>query len=200
VEKKRMVQIFDRQAKQYGGRREGRKLQEWRQSLVGKATGRVLELAVGAGANFPHYPPGVRLTATDFSEAMLQESRKTARRCGLDAEFICSDNEGMAFAEHSFDTVVSTLSLCAYDDPLKVLQNMKRWCRPGGQILLMEHGISPNLPLSLVQKAADPLLYRINGCHHSRDILGLVREAGLSIQRTESYWVGMVNLIWAKPV
>ncbi|MDF9844280.1 ubiquinone/menaquinone biosynthesis C-methylase UbiE [Paenibacillus sp. PastF-1] len=199
VEKPKLIRIFDKQAARYDNQREDTQQTRWRRRLIGHARGEVLELAVGAGANFPFYPPGIQLTAADFSGAMLEKARQAAARYPINSTFICSDIEELSFPDHSFDTIVSTLSFCSYARPLPVLEQLSRWCRPGGQILLMEHGISANPALSLALRALNPLLYRIYGCHHTRDILGLVRESGLTINKVESHWQGMVHLIWASP-
>lgn len=199
MEKQKLIQIFDRQANQYAKKREGSKVKQWRQRLLGDAKGEVLELAAGAGANFPFHPPGVHLAAADFSPAMLEQAQRAARELRLDARFICADIEELDFAAHSFDTIVSTLSMCSYDRPRMVLEKIAGWCRPDGLILLMEHGISSNRALSAVQRALNPLLYRAYGCHHNRDIQGLVRQSDLHIVRAESYWLDMIHLIWARP-
>ena len=199
MEKQKLVKIFDKQANQYERRRKNASDQRWRQPLLKDAAGEVLELAVGAGANFPFYPPGVKITAADFSEAMLEKAKQAAAFLQLPADFICSDIEELHFPNDSFDTIVSTLSLCSYDDPLLVLQKINRWCKPDGKILLMEHGISTNLLVSALQKTLDPLLYRYSGCHHTRDMIKLVQDAGLKIEKTEGYWINMVHLIWARP-
>lgn len=199
MEKQKLIRIFDKQATQYEKKREDAKQKRWRQHLLSHANGEVLELAVGAGANFPFYPPEVKVTATDFSEAMLEKAKRAAKHHRIDGDFICSDIEEMNFSDQSFDTIVSTLSFCSYDNPLMVLDKINRWCKPNGQILFMEHGISSNLAVSAVQKALNPLLYRVYGCHHTRDIVGLVRESGIKIDKVESYWLNMVHLIWAKP-
>lgn len=199
MEKQKLIQIFDKQATQYEKKREGPNQKRWRQQLLRHAKGEVLELAVGAGANFPFYPPEVKVTAADFSAAMLEKAKLAAKHHRVDCDFLCSDIEEMNFSDQSFDTVVSTLSFCSYDQPLMVLEKINRWCKPNGQILLMEHGISTNLAVSAVQKALNPLFYRVSGCHQTRNILGLVRESGLKVEKVESYWTNMVHLIWAKP-
>ena len=199
VEKQKLIHIFDRQATQYEKKREGSKLKNWRQHLLKHAKGEVLELAVGAGANFPYYPSKVKVTATDFSEAMLEKAKGSARHLPMNVDFICSDIEEMDFPDQSFDTIVSTLSFCSYDNPSMLLDKINRWCRGNGQILFMEHGISSNLVFSAVQKTFNPLLYRIYGCHHTRNILKLIRESGLTIDKVESYLLNSVHLIWASP-
>lgn len=199
MEKEALIRVFDRQAKQYATKQEPKSQQQWRRKLLQEAKGEVLELAVGAGANFPFYPPGVHVTATDFSKEMLMKARRTAVEYGVVAEFKQADIETLEFADHSFDTIVSTLSFCSYENPVQVLNNLQRWCKPDGKILFMEHGISSNRVLAVAQKLFDPLLYRMVGCHHTRNIPNLIRDSGLAVTKIESHWIDMVHLIWTKP-
>ncbi|CAH0121898.1 2-methoxy-6-polyprenyl-1,4-benzoquinol methylase, mitochondrial [Paenibacillus sp. CECT 9249] len=199
MDKTKQIRLFDRQAAQYSSRKEGQTLRRWRRNLLSHANGEVLELAVGAGANFPYYPPGVKVTATDFSREMLKKAREAAVRCRLDADFILTDIEELEFPDHSFDTIVSTLSFCSYGNPLRVLNKLRRWCKPEGIILLLEHGISSNAVVATVQRMLDPLLFRAIGCHHTRNMPDLVRQSGMLITRAESHLLKSVHLLWAKP-
>lgn len=90
MDKQKLIRIFDKQATLYENKKEGPAQNRWRQQLLSHAKGQVLELAVGAGANFPFYPPKVKITATDFSEAMLDKAKKAARLHRIDGHFICS--------------------------------------------------------------------------------------------------------------
>ncbi|MBS4201003.1 class I SAM-dependent methyltransferase [Bacillus sp. FJAT-49732] len=199
MEKKKLIRIFDRQASRYDKSKETLKQQSMRKSLISKAEGEVLELAVGAGANFPYYQSGVKVTAIDFSNAMLEKAKITARNNNVDAKFICSDIEEISFEQHSFDTIVSTLSFCSYENPLSMMKNIQQWCKPGGKILLLEHGISNNRFVAFLQKILNPLLYRTIGCHHTRNIMAMTRDAGLSVEQMENYYLNMVYVIWARP-
>lgn len=199
MDQQKLIAIFDRQAAQYDRQRESAFQRRWRQELLSHARGEVLELAVGAGGNFPFYPASVSVTAADFSPAMLAKAKAAAARYGIAAEFHQGDVERMDFPEAAFDTVVSTLSLCGYENPARMLATIRRSCKPDGQILLIEHGLSPNPVLSALQRGLDPLLYRLSGCHHTRNIRELVQEAGLRILWEESRWLDMVRLIRARP-
>jgi ubiquinone/menaquinone biosynthesis C-methylase UbiE len=130
-----LIKKFDKQARWYEKRRIQQAQKEWRQKLLYFARGNVLEVAVGAGANFSFYPPGVRITAVDFSPEMLKRARNAADEYGIEVEFK-SDVETLTFPPDSFDTVVSTLSLCGYEDPVGVLNRFSRWSRKDGCILL----------------------------------------------------------------
>ncbi|MEF2965813.1 class I SAM-dependent methyltransferase [Paenibacillus sp. M1] len=199
MKKQKLIKIFDNQAAQYAKRIGDPKEKKFRQQLIGHARGKVLELAVGAGANFPFYPSEVEVTAVDFSHAMLEKARQSANQYRIHAEFICDDMEKLDFDEGSFDTVISTLSLCSYDNPHLLLRKMNRWCKPDGRILLMEHGISSNPVISVLQRTFNPLLYRVYGCHQTRDVQGLLRESGMNIDSMESHWLNMVHLVRARP-
>lgn len=195
------LKLYDRQAEKYDRLRRKKKSYDhpWRRELLQAAHGQVLELSVGAGANFRFYPPGVHVTAVDISAVMIEKAKMAAREEGVDARFICSAVEQLRLEPHSFDTVVSTLSLCAYDDPVGVLRLFSHWCLPQGRILLMEHGLARPGVVQWLQHRFDGLQYRHIGCHADRDITRIVQEAGLDIMKEERKLWGMIYLIEAKP-
>lgn len=174
-------------------------LGNWRHKLLQHAEGKVLELAVGAGANFQYYPSNVKVTAIDFSPEMIKKAKQAAEMERIQTNFILSDIEGLEFPENSFDTIVSTLSFCGYEDPVKMFNQLSRWCKPTGQVLLMEHGISSNAVLSFGQKLINPIHVRLIGCHQKRDIVRLIQDSDLSIQKAENHWKSIFHLIWATP-
>jgi ubiquinone/menaquinone biosynthesis C-methylase UbiE len=73
---------------------------------------------------------------------MLGLARRRTEGLAWDVAFLVADAEALPFREHSFDTVVSSLALCTYVDPLAALLEFSRVCRPSGRILLLEHGRS----------------------------------------------------------
>src|SRR5699024_501709 len=86
----------------------------------------------------------------------------------------------MEFPERTFDTIVSTLSFCAYEHPISLFNQLGRWVKPDGKILLLEHGISSNLLLKQIQKGLDPVNHRIVGCHLNRDMQELMDVSRLN--------------------
>lgn len=194
------VELFNKQADMWDRKRRKKTLdKKWRQKLLAEARGRILELAVGAGANFQFYDPTVTVTAVDFSPAMIEKARKAADEYNIQANFLVGDIEHVELPEETFDTVISTLSLCAYPNPLMVLERMNRWCAEDGRILLLEHGKCAFGPLAWIQNLMDPWQVRKIGCHANRDILGLVLQSPLQIEKHETRLLGAVHLIWARP-
>ncbi len=195
----KLIRKFDKQAKMYEMRRRKKSEKKWREKLIRCAKGKVLEVGVGAGANFQFYPNDVEVTAVDFSTEMLIRAKEAAAESGVRSEFILSDMESISFPDNSFDTVVSTLTLCGYADPLAVLRALNKWCRYDGQILLMEHGISSNRFVGYVQTVIDPVHLKVAGCHLKRDMIQILQKSGIQLIKMEHYWLDTVHLVWAKP-
>jgi ubiquinone/menaquinone biosynthesis C-methylase UbiE len=199
MNKDKLITIFDKQANVYEKRRKSRTQGKWREKLLSSAKGKVLEVAVGAGANFQYYPEGVEVTAVDFSEEMLKKAKGAAIEEAVDAHFIHTDVESFTFEDDSFDTVISTLSLCGYENPTKILNLFNKWCKPDGQILLLEHGKSSNAIIGSLQTMLNSLNRKVTGCYINRDILHIIESSDIQIDRMEHYLTGAVHLVWAKP-
>lgn len=174
-------------------------LRSLRQRLLGRASGAVVEVAVGTGRNLPYYPQSCQLTAVDLSSAMLTIARKRATKLGLPVSFEIMDVEKLAFPDQTFDTVVDTLGLCTFPDPVAALREMARVCRPDGRILLLEHGRSDREWLGRWQdRRADNHAKRL-GCRWNREPLDLVRQAGLKAVSAQRTFLGMFHLLEAIP-
>jgi ubiquinone/menaquinone biosynthesis C-methylase UbiE len=141
----------------------------------------------------------VEVTAVDFSNQMLLRAQEAAADHRLRAEFIQADVESLSFPTDTFDTVVSTLSFCGYENPSSVLAMLTDWCKPDGQILMMEHGVSSRRIVRNIQNLINPMFRKMVGCHFNRDIMDMLQEADLKLERTEHHWMDMVHLVWARP-
>lgn len=197
----KQIRKFDKQARMYDEKRMKLELGQYRKKLLSTASGQVLELGVGAGGNLPFYNHEVQLTAVDFSHSMIEKAKvANEQHYGLKAQFIVGDVDHLTLPDQSFDTIVSTLSLCAYQNPKDVLLKLNRWCKPSGQILLMEHGISKsNKLIAWIQNAINPLAYRFIGCHQNRDIMDLIESSPLIVERAEHRMAGIMHLVWCRP-
>lgn len=115
-----------------------------RSLLYFHAKGLVLEVGAGTGRNVDYYPSSVdRVLLMDLSDKMLAEAKKKLHK-DRKTQFACvvGDSTSLNFPDDSFDSVVDTFGLCSYDDPVAVLKEMSRVCKPDGKILLLEHGRS----------------------------------------------------------
>ncbi|MFC3420386.1 class I SAM-dependent methyltransferase [Salinicoccus hispanicus] len=194
-----LIKKFDRQAKRYDKRRNSDSTRKYRQRIFPEARGKVLEVAVGAGSNYSFYDDDIELTGIDFSPEMLKAARAAANDYAFTSSFLEGDVETMQFEENSFDTIVSSLSFCAYQDPVAVLNQFRKWCRPAGRILMMEHGLSTNRVLSKMQRIADSLSLKVVGCHQNRHITDIVQQSDLVLVKEERYLAGCLYLLWVNP-
>jgi ubiquinone/menaquinone biosynthesis C-methylase UbiE len=161
-------------------------LSHWRAELLGSASGEVLEIGAGTGANVPFYTPSVtRLVLTEPDSAMLARLR---RRLGLaragSAEALQAEVDALPFGDASFDAVVSTLVLCSVRDVPRALAEVRRVLRPGGRLLFIEHVAADDRPERLAwQRRLEPLWSRVAGnCHLTRRTGDRIRDAGFAIE------------------
>ena len=170
-----------------------------RHEILQRASGKVLEVAAGTGKNLRYYPKTCQITAADMSSAMLEIARRRADGLGLDITFLIMDAETLGIHDQSFDTVVSSLTLCTFPDPVTALREMARVCRTNGRILLVEHGRSNRDRLGRWQdRRADRHAAKV-GCHWNREPLELVLKAGLRVIDARRTFFGIFRLIEAMP-
>lgn len=153
-----------------------------RRWLLADTRGEVLEVAVGTGANLPHYPQGVRVVGVERSGPMLARAAERAGRVGRDVHLLQADARALPFDDDSFDTVVCTFALCGITPPDEALEQMLRVLRPGGRLLLADHVESSVAPVRALQAGADRLTATA-GEHWRRRPLTWVQAAGLVVER-----------------
>ncbi|KAI8925422.1 S-adenosyl-L-methionine-dependent methyltransferase [Entophlyctis helioformis] len=116
-----------------------------------------------------------------------------------DPAFTVMNSERLLYPARTFDTVVDTFGLCSHSDPVGALREMGRVCRPGGRILLLEHGRSElEWVNTMLDKGSAEHADRW-GCWWNRDILGIVGEAGLQVHEVKRYHFGTTYCIVAGP-
>ena len=123
---------------------------------------RVLEVGVGTGINLSLYPKACRMTGIDFSSSMLEKARERVARGGLGhMRLLQMDAADLKFADDSFDIVYAPYLISVVPDPVKVAQEMRRVCRPGGRIIFLNHFLSPNPLVSRVERLISPFTIHI---------------------------------------
>lgn len=120
-------------------------LNRLRQEAGGRLHGGTLEVAIGTGLNLPHYGIGVtHAVGIDLSSGMLLQAAMRSREVGRPIDLLQMDAERLAFADGSFDSLITTLSMCTVPRPEVALAEMMRVLRPGGRAVFLEHVRSPN--------------------------------------------------------
>ncbi|MBM3268561.1 MAG: class I SAM-dependent methyltransferase [Candidatus Sericytochromatia bacterium] len=159
-----------------------------RRRVVGGATGRVLELGAGSGLNFGLYGPEVtEVVAVEPSARLVEMARA---RAGRPVTFVEAAAEMLPFNDLSFDTVVSTWTMCSIADIARALAEARRVLKPEGRMLFVEHGASPDAGVRRWQDLLTPAWKRIaGGCHLNRPIASLIEDAGFRLEALEKAYV-----------
>jgi ubiquinone/menaquinone biosynthesis C-methylase UbiE len=161
-------------------------LRDLRKGLLAEASGDVLEIGAGTGANLPHYGSEVTsLTFTEPEPPMLRRLDKHVREQGASAKVLRAPAEDLPFDDDSFDTVVSTLVLCGVDDQPRSLQEIRRVLRPGGQLIFIEHVRSDDPKLARLQNRMNPINRFLVGCECNRATLHAIQAEGFQVGRLE---------------
>lgn len=156
--------------------------------------GRVLFLAIGTGADILQFPPGREVVAIDISTEMLRRAKRRCSQYAGKIELIEADAMALHFANASFDTVVTSCTMCSVPDPIRALKELHRVLRPGGRILMFEHVRSRNRILGLTLDVMTFLTRRL-GTEMNRDTIGNVLKAGFRITRIDSVYLDIILAI-----
>jgi phosphatidylethanolamine/phosphatidyl-N-methylethanolamine N-methyltransferase len=109
--------------------------------IINQSKGRVLEVGVGTGLSLPAYARHLEIVGIDLSPEMLEKARErvSGERLRNVTGLYEMDAGELAFPDASFDTVVAMYVMTVVPDPEKVMRELSRVCRPGGEVMLVNH-------------------------------------------------------------
>jgi phosphatidylethanolamine/phosphatidyl-N-methylethanolamine N-methyltransferase len=154
----------------------------------------ILEVGVGTGINTSLYPRNCHITGIDLSASMLDKARERVAREGLrNVRLLEMDAAKTTFADDTFDIVYAPYLISVVPDPVKVAREMRRVCKPGGKIVILNHFRSANPVLSRVERAISPFTVHI-GFKSDLDLPAFLAQAELHPE-----WIQKVNVpkIWS---
>ncbi len=161
-----------------------------RERVCAGLSGRVVEIGFGSGLNVPFYPETVELVSAvepaDLGWRLASERVAAAKvpieRSGL-------DGQSLPFGDNSFDSALSTWTLCTIPDVATALAEVRRVLAPGGTLHFVEHGLAPDQRVQVWQHRLNPIQKTFaGGCHLNRDIRGLLTDAGFEIRDIDVFY------------
>ncbi|MBP7951913.1 MAG: class I SAM-dependent methyltransferase [Sphingorhabdus sp.] len=164
-----------------------------RGKIVPLAHGDVLEIGCGS-ANLPLYNWGniKRLSGIDPSPQLLAGAQKAAAKAGYDVNFAAGIAEALPFDSESFDSVVTTFTLCSVQDQAAAISEARRVLRPGGMLYFAEHGKSPDPSPARWQKRIEPFWSKIaGGCQLTRGVAEPISTGGFAIVEQHGRYMKM---------
>lgn len=187
-----MSTIWDRRARLYDVC-EGSQLRRGtaKAKLFDHMQGRVLFVAIGTGVDIRFFPPHHEIFAADISQEMLRRAERRRMHYDGSLELVQADVMNLGFADESFDTVITSCTMCSVPDPVQALRELHRVLRPGGSILMFEHVRSRSAVFGLMLDLMT-VWTRLGGTEMNRDTLGNARKAGFEITRIESAYLDII--------
>ena len=155
---------------------------------INTRNGRVLEVGVGTGLSLKHYKPHLKVTGIDVSPHMLAKARKKAEKRRMrHVEGIHEmDARAMELPDNHFDTVVAMYLVSVVPDPEQVIAEMARVCKPGGEVLIVNHFAREKGALARVEKVMAPFANKI-GWHSDFSIHRILGEDELKVQDNRKF-------------
>lgn len=173
----------------FTGNKEISEITRWAQQVLDQVEGtKVLEVGVGTGKLAVHYPDNLEVTGIDFSSNMLKRAKKAVQHKD-NISLMEMDAEQLTFKDNSFDTVVASCVFCAVPDPIQGIKEMRRVCKPGGKIIMVEHVRSNKKILGKLMDWLNVLTVAIMGEHINRDTENNVLLAGFNREDVKSEYL-----------
>ncbi len=160
-----------------------RRFVPWRRQLWAQVpAGKVLEVGVGTGKNFPYHPEGAEITGIDLSDGMLARARNKAQSLGKTLDLRQMDAQSLDFPDDTFDAAVATFVFCSIPDPMLALNELARVVKPGGKIFLLDHVRIDRPIIGTLMDIMNPFTVRLTGANINRRTAENVRRSPLAVE------------------
>ena len=161
-----------------------------RQRVCAGLHGRVVEIGFGSGLNVAHYPRAVSsVSAVEPAELGWRLAAKRLAASAVPVQRAGLDGQSLPFADATFDTALSTWTLCTIPDAAAALRDVRRVLAPGGTLHFVEHGLAPDAAVQRWQRRLEPMQKRlVGGCHLTRRIVDLVTAAGFTVVEVDVFY------------
>jgi len=161
-----------------------------RQRVCEGLEGQVVEVGFGSGLNVPYYPEAVtRVAAVEPADLGWKLAQKRLRSARVPVERSGLDGQSLPFPDDSFDTALSTWTMCTIPDVGRALAEVRRVLKPGGTLRFVEHGLASDEGVQRWQHRLEPVQKRLfGGCHLTRRVPDMLTAAGFEIVELDQFY------------
>ena len=163
-----------------------------REKVIPFASGRILEIGIGSGLNFNYYNKAnvIEVFAVEPDGVLLKKAKQNAELNNIDLNIQQLKAEELPFDNDSFDTVISTYTMCSIPGLGNAMSEINRVMKQNAKFLFSEHGKSPDSDILKWQKRMNGIQKRIaGGCHLDVDIPNEITKANFKIDQIDSMYV-----------
>ena len=161
---------------------EKRRFSSWRENYISPLSGKILELGIGTGKSIKYYNDNCEVIGIDISDKMLGRARERLAKSGkTNITLKQMDAERLGFENDTFDFVVTSCVFCSIPDPARGLEEIRRVLKPSGKLIMMEHVLSKNMLIALIENINNPLTRLLTGVNINRDTGQNILNADLKI-------------------
>ncbi|MFD3508659.1 class I SAM-dependent methyltransferase [Nocardia sp. NPDC058666] len=153
--------------------------------------GHVVEIGFGSGNNIGFYPAAVdKVSGVEPASVAWDIAAKRVAASPIPIEQAGLDGQSLPFPDNTFDTALSTFTLCTIPDVSAALAEIRRVLKPGGTLHFVEHGLAPDEWVQTWQHRLNPIQQRVaGGCHLNRDIAALIGDAGFEFTELDRFYL-----------
>jgi ubiquinone/menaquinone biosynthesis C-methylase UbiE len=159
-------------------------------------TGDLLEIGCGRGEFavwLASVVSSIRITGVDFSASAINIAHRRVANTSKPVHFIVSDAQSLAFADNSFDWIVSCECLEHVPQPRKMAAEMFRVLKSGGRFCLTTENYLNGMLLAWLQCYVSGRPFNSGSGVQPLEqffvfpqVKGYLKQAGLVVERTES--------------
>ena len=162
---------------------------KYRQEVLAKVEGEVLEIGFGTGLNLSFYPDAINeIITVDNNPGVHKLAQKRIDKSSITVDHRILSGENLPMSDNSFDSVVSTWTLCSIEKVEQAVNEIHRVLKPGGKFFFIEHGLSNEPSIQTWQNRLNPIQNVIaDGCNLNRNIRSIVQQQFSQVNVEEFY-------------
>ena len=162
---------------------------KYRQEVLAEVVGEVLEIGFGTGLNLSYYPEEIyKIITVDNNPGVHKLAQKRIDKSMITVDHRILSGENLPMADNTFDSVVSTWTLCSIENVEQAVKEINRVLKPGGKLFFIEHGLSNEQSIQVWQNRLTPVQKIIaDGCHLNRNIRQIIEDKFNQVNLEEFY-------------